>query len=69
MRVSSFPLARRLGRRLARLRVDERATSDVEYILVTAMVVLPLFVIPPLVIRANLAWFDRTGWWINLPFP
>jgi hypothetical protein len=55
--------------RLRRLPADERATSDVEYVLVTAMVILPLFVLPPFVIRANLEWFRKTGWWINLPFP
>jgi hypothetical protein len=57
------------ARRLRRLAADQRATSDVEYVLVTAMVVLPLFVIPPMLIRENVAWFERTGWWINLPFP
>lgn len=62
-------LARTVLRRLRRLGADQRATSDVEYILVTAMVILPMLVIPPMVIRANVAWFDRTGWWINLPYP
>jgi hypothetical protein len=59
----------RIVRRLKRLVADRRATSDVEYILLTSMVVFLLFVIPPLLIRGNKAFFDRVGLWINLPFP
>lgn len=59
----------RVARRLRRLIADRRATSDVEYILLTSMVVFLLFVIPPLLIRGNAAFFDRVGLWINLPFP
>ena len=59
----------RIRRRFARLASDERATSDVEYILLTATVVFLLFAIPPMIIRANVRYFDRIGWWINLPFP
>ena len=59
----------RIVRRLRRLIADRRATSDVEYILLTSMVVFLLFVIPPLLIRGNAAFFSRVGLWINLPFP
>jgi hypothetical protein len=59
----------RLLRRLRRFGADRRATSDVEYILLTGMVVFLLFVIPPLLIRGNAAFFDRVGLWVNLPFP
>jgi hypothetical protein len=59
----------RLVRRLRRFATDRRATSDVEYILLTGMVVFLLFAIPPLLIRGNAAFFDRVGLWINLPFP
>ncbi len=61
-------LARAWGR-LARFARDERATSDVEYILITAMVVLPMFVIPPLLIRSHSHFYDRLALWIDLPVP
>ncbi len=59
----------RLGRALHGLHADERATSDVEYILLTAMVVLPLFAVPPLIMSANVDFFDRVEPWVDLPFP
>lgn len=58
-----------LGRALRRLLADEQATSDVEYILLTAMVVLPLFAVPPLIISANASFYHRAQPWIDLPFP
>lgn len=54
---------------LQRLLADERATSDVEYILISAMVVLPLFAVPPLLISANTDFYHRVEPWIDLPFP
>ena len=59
----------RIKRRALRLVADERATSDVEYILLTATVVFMLFVIPPMIIKANSVYFRRVSLWINLPFP
>jgi len=59
----------RLRRRVRRFAFDERATSDVEYILLTATVVFLLFVIPPMIIRANAIVFRRISLWVNLPFP
>ena len=59
----------RLWTRLRRIASDERATSDVEYILLTATVVFMLFVIPPMIILANQVFFRRMSLWINLPFP
>ena len=58
-----------LGRAFSRLLADERATSDVEYILLTAFVVLPLFAVPPLIISANADFYHRAQPWIDLPFP
>lgn len=52
-----------------RFLADEQATSDVEYILLTAMVVLPLFAVPPLMMSANSDFFHRVEPWMNLPFP
>ena len=59
----------RIRRRLLRFAFDERATSDVEYILLTATVVFMLFVIPPMIIKANGVVFRRISLWVNLPFP
>lgn len=62
----------RIGRvkeRIRRFLLDERATSDVEYILLTATVVFMLFVIPPMIIKANVVFFRRVSLWVNLPFP
>ncbi len=59
----------RAWRRLARFPRDERATSDVEYILITAMVVLPMFVVPPLLISSHSNFYDRLALWIDLPVP
>jgi hypothetical protein len=56
-------------RRLRRFLKAEEATSDVEYILLTATVVLPLFAVPPLLIDANVRFFDRVSFWVHLPFP
>jgi len=58
-----------LVRALRRLLADEQATSDVEYILLTAFVVLPLFAVPPLIISANADFYHRAQPWIDLPFP
>ena len=55
--------------RIRRFFLDERATSDVEYILLTATVVFMLFVIPPMIIKANAVFFRRVSLWVNLPFP
>jgi hypothetical protein len=60
---------RRIARRLREFAADERATSDVEYILITAMVVLPLFVVPPLLIRSHSRYYDRVAFWVDLPVP
>ncbi len=60
---------RAAGRRLREFGRDERATSDVEYILITAMVVLPMFVVPPLLIRSHSHFYDRIAFWIDLPVP
>ena len=59
----------RIKRRARRFLIDGRATSDLEYILLTATVVFMLFVIPPMIIRANSIYFRRLSLWINLPFP
>ena len=48
---------------------DEQATSDVEYILLTAMVIFPLFVVPPMIMDTNSTFFHRVEPWVNLPFP
>ncbi|MFV1959995.1 MAG: hypothetical protein ACC662_11360 [Planctomycetota bacterium] len=58
-----------MGRALGRLLHDEQATSDVEYILLTALVVLPLFAVPALIISANVDFYHRAQPWIDLPFP
>lgn len=55
--------------RLARFHRAEEATSDVEYVLLTAMVVLPLFVLPFIMIRANRDVFGRVSHWTHLPYP
>ena len=60
---------RRVKERIRRFLLDERATSDVEYILLTATVVFMLFVIPPMIIKANAVFFRRVSLWVNLPFP
>ena len=60
---------RRVWARLRALPSDDRATSDVEYILLTAMVILPMFAIPPLLISVNVFFFERFSLWVNLPFP
>lgn len=55
---------------LKRIGSDESGTSDVEYILITAMVILPLCVaLPWFIIRVNAAMFDRIDMVVNLPFP
>ena len=60
---------RRAWARLRSLPADDRATSDVEYILLTAMVILPMFAIPPMLISVNVFFFERFSLWVNLPFP
>ena len=58
------------GRAIRRFLADERATSDVEYILLTALIVIPLFLtVPPLIISANADFYHRAQPWIDLPFP
>ena len=60
---------RGIYREIRRLLADETATSDVEYVLLTAMVILPLFAVPPLIIDANVSFFHRVEPWTDLPFP
>lgn len=49
---------------------DESGSSEVEYLLLTGAIVLPLSVfLSSLLIRSFAIWFGRIGWWINLPFP
>ena len=56
--------------RLRRFLGDESATSDVEYILISGLVVPPIFLgIPPLLMAANFDLFQRIHIWVNLPFP
>lgn len=63
-------LGRNLGRAIRRFLADERATSDVEYILLTALIVVPLCLsVPPLIISANADFYHRAQPWIDLPFP
>ena len=59
----------RIKRRVLRFLTDDQATSDIEYILLTATIVFMLFVIPPMIIRANSIHFRRLSLWINFPFP
>jgi hypothetical protein len=54
---------------LARLAHCESGTSDVEYVLLTALVVLPLLVVPPLLIKGNVWVFERISGWMSLPYP
>ena len=58
-----------VGERLRKLGGDDAGTSDVEYVLITALIVLPLFAIPTLIMRANYWYFERVVTWTNLPFP
>ena len=60
---------RRFIGEVRRLLADERATSDVEYVLLTAMVIFPLFAVPPMIIDANVSFFHRVEPWTDLPFP
>jgi len=49
---------------------DERATSDVEYILLTGLVVpLIFFTVPPLLMLGNSEFFRLIHIFVNLPFP
>ncbi len=53
-----------------RLWRDESGTSDVEYVMITALIVIPMFlVVPALIVAGNVWFFDRIHLWINLPFP
>ncbi len=57
-------------KRLRRFLSDDRATSDVEYILLVALVILPLcLIIPYVIIDTNASFFDRINIFVNLPFP
>ena len=60
---------REIERSLQGLLADENGTSDVEYILITAFIVLPLFAMPALIMRTNAWFFERVVTWTNLPFP
>ncbi|MDH3591358.1 MAG: Flp family type IVb pilin [Planctomycetota bacterium] len=49
---------------------DEDGSSDVEYILISTFVVpLIFFTVPPILMAANVRFFDRIHIWTNLPFP
>ena len=49
---------------------DESGSSEVEYLLLTGAIVLPLSeLLSSLLITSFTVWFGRIGWWINLPFP
>jgi len=49
---------------------DESGSSEVEYLLLTGAIVLPLSVLlSSLLVSSFAIWFGRLGWWINLPFP
>jgi Flp pilus assembly pilin Flp len=64
------PSGRRPRRSLLRRFVaDERGTSDVEYVLLTAMVVLPILSISYFPMKANQAVFGRVAPWTHVPFP
>lgn len=55
---------------LRRFAADESGSSEVEYLLLTGAIVLPLAVLlSSLLITSFTVWFGRIGWWINLPFP
>ena len=57
-------------RRARRFAADEGGSSEVETILILALVVLPLTaVIPVLLVKSFVDFWGRVGWWINLPFP
>ena len=57
-------------RRVRRFAADEEGSSEVETILILALVVLPLTaVIPVLLVKSFVDFWGRIGWWINLPFP
>ena len=60
----------RVGHRLRRFASEEAGSSEVEYILLTAFIVLPLSVVFFYLLTSSFAfYFGRIGWWINLPFP
>lgn len=59
-----------LWARCRRLLRDEEASTEVEYLLITGMVVVPMFLaIPPMLISVTVDYFDRIHFWINLPIP
>jgi Flp pilus assembly pilin Flp len=60
----------RCRRLLLRLLREDTGSSEVEFILLTAFVVIPLTVVLPgyLVLTFRHA-YERIGWWINLPIP
>ena len=59
-----------LGDRARRFVSDESGSSEVEYILLTALIVLPMSVLFFYLLVSSFAfYFGRVGWWINLPFP
>lgn len=47
----------------------ESGTSDVEYVLLLTLVVLPLMIVPPLLIKGNIWFFERASAWLSLPYP
>ena len=59
-----------VARRVRRFPSDESGSSEVESILILALVVMPLTaIIPIILIKSFTEFFGRVGWWINLPFP
>jgi Flp pilus assembly pilin Flp len=65
----AFVTGKTLAAFLRRFHRAQRGTSDVEYFLLTGLIVLPLLVVPWMVKDANRAVFHRIGQWIHLPFP
>ena len=63
-------MSRTVVDRLRRFASDESGSSEVEYILLTALIVLPMSVLLFYLLVSSFAfYFGRVGWWINLPFP
>jgi Flp pilus assembly pilin Flp len=55
---------------LRRFCLEESGSSEVEFILLTAFVVVPLtFVLPAYLVGTFRGAYGRIGWWINLPIP
>jgi len=49
-------------------RTARRGATSVEYLLILAVVVLPLGVLVPLIVRMVATYTYRIGWAIRLPF-